>query len=130
MNESAAHDRPMATSKEERTWSMIAHLGAPAGLLLSAGLFGFAVPLIVWLAKRDESEFVSDQAGEALNFQLTLLLVHFIGVLFVFFTIGIGALGFLPPPRPQTFARRARPGHRRREVGHLPSSGSRHSVAR
>jgi uncharacterized Tic20 family protein len=83
-------------SSEDRTWALVAHAGAPAGLLLSAGLFGFAVPLVVWLAKRDESEFVDHHAKEALNFQITLFLVHAALVLFVVLTLGIGILVALP----------------------------------
>ena len=79
-------------TREERNWALVAHLGGPAGLLLSAGLFGFAVPLVVWLLKREESEFVAQQAREALNFQLTLFLLYALGWLFVLFTLGVGIL--------------------------------------
>lgn len=83
-------------SREERTWALLAHLGGPAGLLLSAGLFGFAVPLVIWLARREDSSFVGDQAREALNFQLTLLLVHLTGWLFALLTLGLGLLVVVP----------------------------------
>lgn len=79
-------------TREERTWALIAHAGGPAGLLLSAGLFGFVVPLVVWLAKRDDSAFVAHQGKEALNFQLTLFLLHVSAWLFVLLTIGVGIL--------------------------------------
>jgi uncharacterized Tic20 family protein len=39
-----------------------------------AGLIGFLGPLLVWLIKKDTSEFVNDQGKEALNFQLTILI--------------------------------------------------------
>ncbi len=84
-----------ATS-EARTWALVAHLGGPAGLLLSAGLLGFVVPLVVWLAKREESAFVEDQAREALNFQITLFLIHVAGWIFIFLTLGIGSLIIIP----------------------------------
>lgn len=83
-------------TSEERTWALLAHAGGPAGLLLSAGLFGFAVPLVVWLAKRDESAFVDRHGKEALNFQITLFLVHVALLLFVLLTLGIGILVALP----------------------------------
>lgn len=88
-------DRTTPT-REERTWALVAHAGGPAGLLLTAGLLGFAVPLVVWLAKRDESEFVADQGKEALNFQLTLFLLHLAGWLFVVLTLGLGLLVVWP----------------------------------
>ena len=34
--------------------------------------FGFVPSLVIWLIKKDEDEFIEDQAKEALNFQLTL----------------------------------------------------------
>jgi uncharacterized Tic20 family protein len=83
-------------SSDERTWALVAHAGGPAGLLLSAGLFGFAVPLVVWLAKRDESPFVDDQGKEALNFQITLFLVHVVLLLFCLLTLGIGLIVAIP----------------------------------
>lgn len=35
-------------------------------------------PLIIWLVKKDEDELVADQALEALNFQITLLIAFLI----------------------------------------------------
>ncbi len=58
-------------SKDDRLWALIAHLG---GLLTS-----FIAPLVIWLAKRDDSEFVSAQAKEALNFQITLIILSIVG---------------------------------------------------
>jgi len=83
-------------TREERTWALVAHMGGPAGLLLSAGLFGFAVPLVIWLAKRDDSEFAGNQAKEALNFQITLFLLHVAIWIFVLATLGIGVLVVWP----------------------------------
>ena len=60
----------------DRTWALVAHPCGHAGILLSAGIFGFPVPLVIYLAKRDESEFAGDQAKEALTFQITLFLLH------------------------------------------------------
>ncbi|MDP6555078.1 MAG: DUF4870 domain-containing protein [Pirellulaceae bacterium] len=55
------------SSDEDRMWAMFAHL---------SGLIGLSClgPLIIWLVKKDSSAFVEDQAKEALNFQLTLLI--------------------------------------------------------
>ncbi|MEX0819652.1 MAG: DUF4870 domain-containing protein [Pirellulaceae bacterium] len=53
-------------SNDERTFGMLSHL---------LGIFtGFIGPLVIWLIKKDESEFVDDQAKEALNFQLTVMI--------------------------------------------------------
>lgn len=55
---------------DERTWGMLAHLAALAGIVIPFGnLLG---PLLVWLARRERSRFVSEQAKEALNFNITI----------------------------------------------------------
>ena len=53
---------------DERLWAMLAHLS-----ILIFGIFG---PLIIWMVKKEESAFVEDQAKEALNFQLAVLLAN------------------------------------------------------
>jgi uncharacterized protein len=78
-----------APTENERTWGMLAHLSALAGLVMP--LIGIVLgPLIVWLARRDESPFVAAHAKEALNFNIsvligavvcTLLMLVFIGIL-------------------------------------------------
>ncbi|MBI2481647.1 MAG: DUF4870 domain-containing protein [Planctomycetia bacterium] len=35
-------------------------------------------PLIIWILKRDSSEFIEDQAKEALNFQLSAFIVSLV----------------------------------------------------
>ncbi|HVN46405.1 MAG TPA: DUF4870 domain-containing protein [Steroidobacteraceae bacterium] len=60
-------------TEHERTWGMLAHLSALVGLVVP--LVGLVLgPLLVWLARRDESEFVAAHAKEALNFNVTVLL--------------------------------------------------------
>lgn len=62
-----------APTENERTWGMLAHLSALAGLVLP--LVGIVVgPLVVWLSRRDESQFVAGHAKEALNFNISVLL--------------------------------------------------------
>jgi uncharacterized Tic20 family protein len=89
-------DRPPLPTLEERRWAAAAHAGGPVGLLLSLGLLGFVAPLVVWVAKKEESPFVADQAREALNFQITLLGVHVAGWAFALLTLGLGLLVVLP----------------------------------
>jgi len=60
-------------TETERTWGMLAHLSALAGLVMP--LVGIVLgPLLVWLTRRDESEFVAAHAKEALNFNISVLL--------------------------------------------------------
>ena len=53
-------------SQDEKTMALLAHLG---GIF-----FGFIPSLIIWLIKKDESAFVAEQAKEALNFQITVMI--------------------------------------------------------
>ncbi len=55
---------------DERTWGMLAHLSALAGLVVPLG--NVLGPLVLWLARREHSPFVADQAREALNFNITV----------------------------------------------------------
>jgi len=60
-------------TENERTWGMLAHLSALAGLVMP--LIGIVLgPRVGWLARRDESEFVAAHAKEALNFNISVLL--------------------------------------------------------
>lgn len=86
----------MDLDSNQRTWALAAHASGPAGLLLSAMLLGFLGPLVIYLAKRDESEFVADQAKEALNFQLTCFVLHVGLILSVVFTLGIALVLAIP----------------------------------
>ncbi len=69
---------PGATRPDEKNWGMLAHLLTLLGYLV---LFGHCLPpLVIYLTKKDESPFVADQAREALNFQLTILLVYVLSI--------------------------------------------------
>ncbi|PTM58474.1 DUF4870 domain-containing protein [Desmospora activa] len=64
-------EQVITLSSDDRTWGMLAHLGAFAGMIfpLIGNILG---PLIIWLVKKEESSFVNDQGKEALNFQITI----------------------------------------------------------
>ncbi|KAF1710679.1 hypothetical protein CSC70_06705 [Pseudoxanthomonas kalamensis DSM 18571] len=72
-----------AAPQEERTMAMLAHL---LGIIT-----WFIGPLIIWLMNKDKNpnSFVSDQAKEALNFQITLGIVYLIGIILSVIVIGI-----------------------------------------
>jgi uncharacterized Tic20 family protein len=90
---------PVESSKEERTWAMVCHLAAFAGVI-GVGFGHIVGPLIVWILKKDQFPLVADQGKEALNFQisLTLYLIGAWALCFVFIgflllpVIGIAAL--------------------------------------
>lgn len=81
---------PSTPEKEERTWALAAHLSAYAGHLVPFGhILG---PLIIWLIKRDSSDFVEDQAKEALNAQISVTIYAAVAFLLCFVLIGIPLL--------------------------------------
>jgi uncharacterized Tic20 family protein len=76
--------RPPQPSGNDKIWSICSHLST----LLGFGLGFFIFPLIVYLSMRDESEYVAENAREALNFHLSLLIYTLCCVPFVFIVIG------------------------------------------
>jgi len=78
---------PNQVDPESRTWGMIAHLSTFSGYIVP---FGNVVgPLVVWLMKKDEMEFVDDQAKEALNFQISILIYIVVSLVLFLVIIGI-----------------------------------------
>jgi hypothetical protein len=88
-------------NQDDKTWGMLAHLSGLAGYLIPFG--NVIAPLVIWLAKRDTSPYVGDQAKEALNFQITVTLAFLVCIPLMFiiigiplaFAVGIGALVLL-----------------------------------
>lgn len=77
-----------------RTWSMLCHISALAGLFF--GLGNVLGPLLVWQIKKNELPEIEPHGKEALNFQLTILLINIAaGILFIGFmgaAFGIGRI--------------------------------------
>jgi hypothetical protein len=71
---------------EERKWAMFAHIGTFSSMFIPLG--NFIAPIVIWQLKKNESEFVVDQAKEALNFQITVIIYALISFLLVFIFIG------------------------------------------
>jgi uncharacterized protein len=70
MAEEIVVEKNLTPNNDEKNIATITHLGGT--------VFSFIPSLIVWLLKKDESEFLADQAKEALNFQITIALAMFI----------------------------------------------------
>ena len=68
-------------SSDDKLWGMLAHL--------SALLLGFIGPLVIWLVKKNESQFVDDQGKEALNFQITVFIAMMICAVLSIILIGL-----------------------------------------
>lgn len=69
---------------EERTWSLLAHLG---GII-----FGFIPALVIWLVFKGRGQYLEDQAKEALNFQITVAIASVVGFVLSFVTFGLSSL--------------------------------------
>lgn len=89
--------RIMEIDKNARTWATVCHLSALI-MLVGVPLGNILGPLVLWLAKRQEYEFVDDQGKEALNFQITFTLVEIALFILIFLLI------FAAPLRTDSFA--------------------------
>jgi uncharacterized Tic20 family protein len=87
---------PVLTS-EERGWGVAAHLSAFVGAWIFLAFIG---PLVVWLTGRDRHPFIDHHAKEALNFNLTFLLVlvvgGIVGIVLAVVTLGLGLVVLFP----------------------------------
>jgi uncharacterized Tic20 family protein len=88
MNETTPGSAASAPTQDERTWGLVAHLSALAGLM-APGVGNVLGPLVVWLVKREQSAFVEAEAREALNFNITVFIGYAICIPFVLMFIGI-----------------------------------------
>lgn len=77
-----------------RTWSMLCHLSALLGLFWWPGIV--LGPLIVWQLKKNELPEIDPHGKEALNFQLTFVIIYFIAKIVLGIIAGIAfGIGFL-----------------------------------
>lgn len=89
----------VGVTEHERNWAMAAHLAAFACALLTSWFFGIGGALgalAVWFFKRDESAFVAEHAKEALNFNVTMVIVAVLLIGVSIFTLGIGLMLTIP----------------------------------
>lgn len=69
------------TSANDKNIAVLTHLG---GIF-----FGFIPALIVWLLKKEDNPFIGEQAREALNFQITVLIGYVVAWATTFLLIGL-----------------------------------------
>ena len=87
MSEGQSDQLENQPTKDERTWAMLCHFSAFAGLIFPFG--NFLAPLIIWLIKKEEFPFVEDQGKEVLNFQISMTIYLLISGILCFILIGI-----------------------------------------
>jgi len=77
----------------ERNWAVLCHLSSLLAMItLGAGIIA---PTVLWLIKKDESEFINEQGKEALNFSITVLLAWIACIPFTFIIIGFAMMGIV-----------------------------------
>ena len=69
----------------DKIWSMLSHLSALIGV-------GIILPLVVYLAMRHESEYLAQNAKEALNFHISIYIYALCCIPLAFIIIGIPML--------------------------------------
>jgi len=85
---------PTVSSTNVRTWNILCHASALLGIFLHfpGHLLG---PLIVWLAKRDDSPEIDAHGKESVNFQISMLIYNGIAVVFCLVLVGFAFLAVL-----------------------------------
>jgi len=85
---------PTVSSTNVRTWNILCHASALLGVFLHfpGHLLG---PLIVWLAKRDDSPEIDAHGKESVNFQISMLIYNGIAVVFCLVLVGFAFLAVL-----------------------------------
>ena len=82
------------SSSNIRNWNILCHASALLGVFFHfpGHLVG---PLIVWLAKRDDSPEIDAHGKESLNFQISMLIYNVIAAVFCLVLIGFVFLAAL-----------------------------------
>ena len=85
---------PVQTPNESqaRTWNMLCHLSALAGFIIPFG--NILGPLLIWQIKKGEFPSVDTHGKAALNFQITVTIAAFVGVV-VAFVLSFVCVGWL-----------------------------------
>jgi uncharacterized protein len=82
------------SSRDVRTWNVLCHATALAGFFVpwAGHILG---PLIVWLAKRNDSPEIDENGKESLNFQISMLIYNVIAGVLCLVLIGFVILVIL-----------------------------------
>ncbi len=80
MNTEITPPNNLTPSNDDKNIATVTHLGGT--------VFSFIPALIVWIIKKDDSAYIGDQAKEALNFQITVLIAQFIAAILAWVLIG------------------------------------------
>ena len=76
---------PLPPTGSDKIWSILSHLSMWMGV-------GILLPVVVYLAMKNDSQYVASNAREALNFHLSLFIYTLCCIPLVFVVIGIPLL--------------------------------------
>lgn len=83
---------------DDKTYAVLMHLSVLAHLVLP--YISLAIPIVMWLTRKDRSAFIDDHGKEAVNFQITIsiysIVMPIIGVIIMFLTMGLGFILLIP----------------------------------
>ncbi len=84
-------------TQNDKNYSSITHLSGFAGWFFPFG--NIIAPLIMWVAKKNESKYIDAHGKAAINFQLSLILYGFLLAILIipitFLTIGLGLIAII-----------------------------------
>ncbi|MGH2603919.1 MAG: DUF4870 domain-containing protein [Dehalococcoidia bacterium] len=84
-----------AANQDARYWAVVAHLSAIIGAF-AVFLGALVGPFAIWLVRKEVDAFAAENAREALNFNLSVLLYFFALIVLTFVTFGLGLLITVP----------------------------------
>ena len=87
------NEEPKLLPESERNWAMFCHLSAFAGFFFPFG--SIIGPLVCWLSKKDESQWVDKNGKAAMNFNISILLYCVLVIPLCFIVVGFLLIGFL-----------------------------------
>ena len=91
MDQQSAPSPAASSSTNVRTWCILAHATALVGFLVPVA--GHIVgPLIIWLAKRQDSPEIDAHGKESINFQISMVIWNAIALILCLVLIGIPIL--------------------------------------
>lgn len=85
------------TTQNDKNYSSITHLSGFAGWFFPFG--NIIAPLVMWIAKKNESPYIDAHGKAAVNFQLSLVLYGFLLAILIipitFLTLGLGLIAII-----------------------------------
>lgn len=84
-------------TQNDKNYSSITHLSVFAGWFFPFG--NIIAPLVLWLAKKNDSTYIDTHGKSAVNFQLSLILYGFLLAILLIpiaiFTLGLGIIAII-----------------------------------